>query len=427
MPDTRIIQANLEIDRNLIGNLLSDPDVLEHCISRGLTPNDFTDTTMKAIYQSCLTLNESRKRIDVVSLNAMGHDMAMLCELTMNLIPGGYTSLIDTILTYSARRKAMATVKSALVKLQDTRYTTTDEIADIIKNISVDIPCTNHKNKSKSLFDIMADFPDELEREASGHNLKFGWRDMDGLTGGLWPGELTILAAAPGAGKTGFALNIGRNAAKQGANVLLVSLEMSNLQLAKRFCSIGGNIEGNKLRRPKKDDVELWKAIPETTTELSKLPIVIDQTKTIQELENKCRRLRERGKLDLLIIDYLQLLKSATKTESRRHEVEYVSRSLKLLSLELDIPIIALSQMSREGQKATAPSLNDLRESGSLEQDADNVIFLHDPKAKENLSALWVDINMIMAKQRSGQTGILTMRFDKRYMKFYETEKQTKG
>ncbi len=420
--DIKTSQDNSEIERSMMGRIISDSETIEHCISRGLTSDDFTDTTMKAIYQSCLTLYESHRRIDVVSLNAMGHDMVMLCGLTMNLIPGSYSSLTDAILTYSARRKAMLALQSALVKLQDARYTTTDEIADIIKNISVDLPCSN-RNKPKSLFEIMAEFPDELEREASGDNLKFGWRDLDGLTGGLWPAELTIVAAAPGAGKTGFALNIGRNVAKQGANVLLSSLEMSNLQLAKRFCSIEGNIEGNKLRRPKVNDVELWKAMPGTTTELSKLPIVIDQTKTIQELENKCRRLKERGKLDLLIIDYLQLLKSATRTESRRHEVEYVSRSLKLLSLELDIPIIALSQLSREGQKAVAPSLSDLRESGSLEQDADNVIFLHDPQAKENLSALWVDINIIMAKQRSGQTGILKMRFDKRFMKFYEMEK----
>ncbi len=422
MLDTQIIQANSEIERNLIGNIISDSDVIEACIVRGLTPVDFTDSTARAIYKSCTTLYEGRKKTDIVNLSSQGHDMAILCELTMNLIPGGYDSLIDAILTDSVRRKAMTAIQNALIKLQDARYIAPEEIGDIVKNINVEIPCSDHKNKTKSLFDVMVDFPDELEREATGDNLKFGWRDLDGITGGLWQAELTILAAAPGAGKTGLALNVARNTAKQGANVLLVSLEMSNLQLAKRFCSIEGNIEGNKLRRPK-DLKDEWKQIPHITKELGKLPITIDQTKTIQELENKCRRLKERNQLDLLIIDYLQLLKSATRTESRRHEVEYVSRCLKLLSLELNIPIIALSQMSREGQKAIAPSLNDLRESGSLEQDADNVIFLHDPKAKENLSALWVDINIIIAKQRSGQTGLLQMRFDKRYMKFYEIER----
>lgn len=422
MLDTQILQANSEIERNLIGNIISDSDVIESCVIRGLTPADFTDSAARAIYKSCITLYENRKKIDIVNLSVQGHDMAVLCELTMNLIPGGYISLIDAILTDSARRKAMLTLQDTLIKLKDARYTTPDEITDILKNISVDIPSSDYKNKSKSLFDIMVDFPDELEREAAGDNLKFGWRDLDGITGGLWPAELTILAAAPGQGKTGLVLNVARNTAKQGANVFLVSLEMSNLQLAKRFCSMEGSIEGNKLRRPK-DLTDEWKQIPHITNELGKLPITIDQTKTIQELENKCRRLKELNKLDLLIIDYLQLLKSATRTESRRHEVEYVSRCLKLLSLELNIPIIALSQMSREGQKAIAPSLNDLRESGSLEQDADNVIFLHDPKAKENLSAAWIDINIIIAKQRSGQTGLLQMRFDKRFMKFYEHER----
>lgn len=422
MLDTQILQENSRIEKNLIGSILSDSEVIENCVIRGLTPDDFTDSTAKAIYKSCITFYENRKKIDIVSLSSQGHDMTMLCEITMNLIPGGYVSLIDAILTDSARRKAMAAAQNVLITLQDIRCTTPDEISDILKNVSVDIPCSDNRNKSKSLFDIMVDFPEELEREAAGDNLKFGWRDLDGITGGLWPAELTIIAAAPGAGKTGFVLNVGRNVAKQGANVLLVSLEMSNLQLAKRFCSMEGSIEGNKLRRTK-DLTDEWKQIPHITEELAKLPITIDQTKTIQELESKCRRLKERNKLDLLIIDYLQLLKSATRTESRRHEVEYVSRSLKLLSLELDIPIIALSQMSREGQRATAPSLNDLRESGSLEQDADNVIFLHDPKAKENLSAAWVDINILIAKQRSGQTGLLQMRFDKRFMKFYELER----
>ena len=422
MEDILITPQNLKIERSLIGAIISDSEALECCISRGLIPDDFSDTQNKAIYESCLVLNENRKKVDVVSLTAQGHDMSMLCELTINLIPSNYSSHVDTILTHSARRKAMAAVQSALIKLQDTRYTFPDEIADIVKNISIDIPGSDHKNKFKSLFEIMADFPDQLEREAKGNNLKYGLRDLDGLTGGLWPGELTVIAAAPGAGKTGFVLNIARNVAKHGAKVFLVSLEMSNLQLAKRLCSIEGNIEGNKLRRPKELNDE-WRFIPDITKKLSRLPIDICNTKTIQELENKCRRFKERNELDLLVIDYLQLLRSAAKTESRRHEVEYVSRSLKLLSLELDIPIIALSQMSREGQRATGPSLNDLRESGSLEQDADNVVFLHDPKAKDNLSASWVDINVIIAKQRSGQTGMITVRFDKQHMKFLSLER----
>jgi replicative DNA helicase len=419
----RTSQDVSEIERSLIGNIIVDSDTIERCLAHGLTPNDFTDHNLKAIYQSCLTLNENHKPVDVVTLSSMGHDLVTLGELTMNIIPGGCDSLINAILTYSARQKAVAALQNCLLTLRDATFTTPGEVVDVLQNISVDIPCSDRKNKTKSLFDVMVNFPDELEREAAGNNLRFGWRDLDGLTGGLWPAELTIIAAAPGQGKTGFVLNIAHNTAKQGANVLLVSLEMSNHQLAKRFCSIEGNVEGCKLRRPRKEDVELWKVLPETTTRLSKLPITIDQTKTIQELENKCRRLKERNNIDLLIIDYLQLLKSASRSESRRHEVEYVSRCLKLLSLELNIPIIALSQLSREGQRAVAPSLNDLRESGSLEQDADNVIFLHDPNAKDNLSALWVDINVIVAKQRSGQTGLLQMRFDKRYMRFYETER----
>lgn len=421
--DTQTLRENSGVEKSLIGYILSDQDVIESCIIKGLTSADFMDPTSRAIYKSCITLYENRKKIDIVNLSALGHDMTLLCELTMNLIPGGYNSLIYAVLTESVRRKAMAAIQNILIKLQDTRLTTPEEISDIIKNISIDIPCSENKNKSISLFDIMVELPNELEREATNDNLKYGWRDLDGLTGGLWPGELTILAAAPGAGKTAFCLNVARSTAKQGAKVLLVSLEMSALQLAKRFCSIEGNIEGSKMRHPKTLAPEDWKSIPYITTELGKLPLIIDCTGTIQELENKCRRLKERRELDLLIVDYLQLLKSVTKMESRRHEVEYVSRCLKLLSLELNIPIIALSQMSREGQRSASPSLNDLRESGSLEQDADNVIFLHDPNAKENLSALWIDINVIVAKQRSGQTGLIQMRFDKRFLRFFEIDR----
>ena len=155
---------------------------------------------------------------------------------------------------------------------------------------------------------------------------------------------------------------------------------------------------------------------------MARLPITIDQTsRTIQEIKNKCERKRELGQTDLIIVDYLQLLTSSAKHESRRQEVEHISRELKLMSRDLNIPVVALSQINREGQKNAKPKLYDLRESGSLEQDADNVIFLYDPKPDEMNQLM--DIEIIIAKQRSGRTGKTTLRFDKAYMKFYGLER----
>lgn len=418
MMDTRTLQGDSE--RGLIGCLLIDAEAREYCLAE-VKAEDFTDTGCRSVYQTILAMADKQEETNIVSISAHGHDVASLCELTIDIIPAVYQAYVNVILTAAAKRRALAAANNLITRLNTGTYINPDEVTADLNSLGAAIP-KSKKQRSTTIYDAMLELPGELEREAAGKNLKYGWRDIDGLSGGLWPGELTIIAAAPSCGKTAYALNIAENTAEQGGKILFVSLEMSIVQLSKRLASMAG-IESAKMRRPGTLTEKDWAGIPKIAEDLGKLHITFDGAKTIQELQNRCSRLRERDNLDLLIIDYLQLMRSATKTESRRHEVELISRALKLMALELNMPIIALSQLSREGQRTTGPTLNDLRESGSLEQDADNVVFLFDPKAKENLSAQWLDISVIVAKQRAGQTGKLTMRFDKRFMKFYDLER----
>jgi replicative DNA helicase len=419
MMDTRTTQADSE--RSSIGIILVDGEARERFLAE-IKAEDYTDSGCRSVYQTMLTMANKQEDINIVSVSLHGYDMASLCEMTTDIIPATYQTYANIILTAAAKRRALSAANNLVTRLNTEVFTSPDDVAAELNSIGAAIP-KSKKQRSTTIYDAMLELPEQLEQEAAGKNLKYGWRDIDGLSGGLWPGEFSIIAAGPGTGKTAFALNIAENTAKQSGKILFVSLEMSITQLSKRLCSMEG-IESSKMRRPQTLTATDWAGIPGIAERLSNLHITFDGTKTIQELQNRCTRLRERDNLDLLIIDYLQLMRSATKTESRRHEVEFISRALKLMALELNMPIIALSQLSREGQRTTGPTLNDLRESGSLEQDADNVVFLFDPKAKENLSAQWLDISVIAAKQRSGQTGKLTMRFDKRYMKFYDIERR---
>ena len=248
--------------------------------------------------------------------------------------------------------------------------------------------------------------------------------DLDAGTGSLRGSEVTIIAAGPGTGKTAFAMNAAVNVAKTGGKVLLVSREMNRIQCAKRVIANMATVEAELLRDGRNMTEDAWLGMADAISKSRTLDIKInDRISTIQELSNRVRRLREKNEIDLLIVDYLQLLQSSKRHESRRHEVEYVSRQLKVISLDLDIPVIALAQLSREGRRNGRPKLHDLRESGAIEQDADNVIFLYDPDEEDHRQANIVPLEIIVAKQRNGRTGMVKVAFHRNYQRFVGYER----
>jgi len=249
------------------------------------------------------------------------------------------------------------------------------------------------------------------EKEATG--LLSGFYDYDRLTAGLHPGEMTILAARPGMGKTSLALNVAWNCSQTNAAVAIFSLEMSKEQLTQRLIAGAARIDGHHLRRCRLSPDE-WAARGKIQNKLEDAPIWIDDTPglTPLQLRARCRRLKARHNLALVIVDYLQLMR-APRLRSRDEEISHIAYSIKELCKELSIPVIAVCQVNREVEKRSGNryQLSDLRESGALEQASDNVLFLY--REKEGLTA-----NMDLAKQRNGRVGGFQLAYSAAYTRF---------
>ena len=249
-----------------------------------------------------------------------------------------------------------------------------------------------------------------------------GFKTLDDVTAGLHNSDLIILAARPAMGKTAFALNIAQNAAlKGGGHVLIFSLEMSKTQLSQRLLAMEAKIDSEKLKKGMIGQSE-WNDIFEASDRLSRADINIDDTPdmSVFEIKNKCRRMKAEKGLDLVIIDYLQLMHGESRTDNRQQEISELSRYLKLLAREMDCPVLVLSQLSRapEMRPNHRPVLSDLRESGSIEQDADIVIFLYrdDYYNEESEKQGICEVNL--AKHRNGPTGTVELTWVARYTKF---------
>lgn len=255
-----------------------------------------------------------------------------------------------------------------------------------------------------------------LQKENYKNEYTTGIFDLDEATNGLHKEELTIIGARPGVGKTTLALKIAQNIASKGIKVAILSLEMSKNQLIERLIAKEARIDSNKIKTGALTQNEMSK-VAEATAKIYELPIFINTSmKNIQDIEIYIRKLKNKEDIGLVIIDYIQLMKSQSKLNSREQEVAEITRTLKLLSLELKIPIIGLCQLNRNAAR-NEPTLADLRESGAIEQDADNVIFLYKKEESEERKNV-EDIIIDLQKQRSGPLTKITVRFDKKISEF---------
>lgn len=258
-----------------------------------------------------------------------------------------------------------------------------------------------------------------------------GFKDVDALLGGLQKTDLVVLAARPGMGKTSFALNIAANAAEAGHSVLVFSMEMSKEQLGQRMLAMAAPVEMNRIKRGTLSGEE-WERISYAQDSFENSKISIDDASeiTILEMKNKCRRLKAEKGLDLVIIDYLQLMSLGYKVDQREKEISAITRNIKIMAKELDCSVVLLSQLSRasEQRKEHKPQLSDLRESGAIEQDADIVIFLKredyyadEDEAVDLGAAGTCDVHI--AKHRNGATGVVTLAWVGKYTKFGNLER----
>lgn len=391
-------------------------------------PNRRIFDAIKSLHQSKIPLDSATVKNEIEkkgSINLIG-GIEYLSEVIDSVITAANVDYyIDIVREKALRRKLIDVTNTITSSAYDEEENTNDLIDDAERKI-FSVTKARKAGEFKTIGEVMRSTQQELERLAKNQNeitgIPSGFYDLDKLTSGFHPNELIILAARPAMGKTAFGLNLAVNAAqKTDKAVAIFNMEMSAEQLALRMIATAGGIEQNKLKTGRLEHND-WKKVNEAMSELGDTNLYIEDSSgmTISEIRAKCRRLatQEKG-LGLVVIDYLQLITGSAKYEgNRQQEVSEISRSLKTMAMELKIPVIALAQLSRsvELRENKRPIMSDLRESGSIEQDADIVAFLYrdDYYNKPAGDSSNVSITeLIIGKHRNGGTGTIELLFER--------------
>jgi replicative DNA helicase len=390
-------------------------------VAQFLTPDDFYIHRNRWIWEAFTRLHEKRVPIDLVTLTDDLEQQGQLGEIGG---PAYLTSLIGKVPTSlhaeayghiieeNAVRRRLLMAANDMAKLAYDQGSTIDRVIDESEKAVFGISERRVRHDLQPIQAVLSEYfdhIDELSRRSDEiYGVPTGLKDVDTLLGGLQKSDLLIIAGRPGMGKTGFLLGVAKNAAlKHKKHVAMFSLEMSNEQLVQRLISQETGIDSQTLRSGKLAD-DQWPLFTHAIEVLSDTKIFLDDTPAITplQLRTKCRRLHLEYRLDLIIVDYLQLMSGDVRNDNRVQEVSYISRYLKVLARELGVPVLAAAQLSRavEQRADKRPMLSDLRESGSLEQDADIVMFIHRPDAMEKDNPRQNVAELIVAKHRNGPT-----------------------
>ncbi len=420
---------NEDAEVNLLGAIFRDNNAL--CsVMDFLSSDDFFVTKHKFIYNAALKLYEEGKPIDVVSLcEKLGTSLtevgglSYLSELYASSLPSSRVEYYGEIIKEKANLRRMMTLLEAEKKELQDKDKSCDEIVDSLENAFLKLKRKdNFKDGSteESLIQVIDMLEKRYKNNGSLPGISTGYRIIDKMLGGLSREEFIILAARPSMGKTAMALNLALNTAlKENAKVAFFNLEMGKNQILERALSTLGEIDCGNIKTGSLRDEE-WEKILKVSSDLSKSSLYIyDKVFSIRGIKSECKRLKIQKGLDIVIIDYLQLINSEEKVENRNLDISKISRELKLLAKELDITVIALSQLSRapEARLNHRPMLSDLRESGSLEQDADVVMFLYRDAYYNRDTEDKDRIENIIAKNRNGQVGIVKLKWKPEYQK----------
>lgn len=447
---------NNEAEQAVLGAVFISGDALVEAMEY-VTADDFYRKAHRLIFETMVELNERGEGIDAVTLKS-----ALDAQNQLEDIGGiGYLAELAEAVPTAANVVYYAKIvseKSMLRRLIQTAqnivakgYAQDEDVTDILDTAEKEImDVSERQNKAgfKSISDVLTSSIEQIDKlyqnEEDITGLSTGYRDLDKITAGLHEDELIILAARPGVGKTAFVLNIAQNiGTKTNENIAIFSLEMGAEQLVNRMLCAEGSIDANHLRTGQLDELE-WQNLIVAMGSLSKANIYIDDTPGVKmaEIRAKCRRLaKEKGGVGLIVIDYLQLIEGSGQ-ENRQQEVSAISRQLKKLAKELRVPVIALSQLSRgvEQRQDKRPVLSDIRESGSIEQDADIVAFLYRddyyrdepgedgddfgggnppaPAPQQSDDADVGEVEVIIEKNRAGARGTIKLLFVKTFNKF---------
>ncbi|MDD6734634.1 MAG: replicative DNA helicase [Lachnospiraceae bacterium] len=430
----RILPNSTEAEQSVIGSMIMDADAIRTAAGI-ISGDDFYNKKYGIVFDAMVELQGAGQPVDIITLqNKLKEKDAPPEVSSMEYVK----DFIDTVPT-SANVKYYANIvyeKAVLRRLIRTNeeianmcYSEKEELNEILSTTEKNIYSIVQKRNTSDFVPIrqvVINTLDMIEQAAKTQGnvtgISTGFSDLDFYTAGFHPSELILIAARPAMGKTAFALNIALHAATRlKKSVALFSLEMSKEQLMLRLLAMESNVNSQNLRTGNLSDKD-WSKIMEGADPLGNSRMFIDDTGSISiaELSSKCRKIKMEKGLDLIVIDYLQLMSGSGKTDSRQQEVSEISRSLKALARELEVPVVALSQLSRKVEERPdhKPMLSDLRESGSIEQDADLVMFIYrdDYYNKDTNKPNIAEI--IIAKQRSGSVGNIELAWIPEYTQF---------
>lgn len=430
----RVLPHDLLAEQSTLGAMLISQEAVAEVFEFVRGP-DFYAPKHQIIFEALLTLYGMGEPTDVITVTDQlvktgslvrsgGADY--LHTLTSTVPTAANAAFYAKIVQEKATLRRLVEVGTRIAQLG---YANEGEVTDLVNTAQEDVYRVTQSGTGEdyvALSDSIEAAIAEIEaaQDSNGDlvGVPTGFTELDALTNGFHPGQLIIVAARPAMGKSTFALDIARNAAiAQNKSTLFFSLEMGRAEIAMRMLSAESSIPLQSMRKGNIADSD-WTKLAQVRGRINDSPLYIDDSPnmTLVEIRAKCRRLSQRVGLKMIVIDYLQLLTSGKKVESRQQEVSEFSRALKLLSKELNIPVVALSQLNRQAEqtKDKKPELSHLRESGSLEQDADVVVLLHREAVGDTDHPRAGEADLILAKQRSGPTGIVTVSFQGHYSRF---------
>lgn len=421
-------------EQSVLGGMLLSKDAIADVVE-SLRASDFYKPAHETIYEAILSLyghgspadaitvaDELKKRGELTRVGGASYIHTLIASVPTAANAQYYAEIVK-------EHAIMRRLIEAGTKIAQLGYANETEVDTLVDQAQAEIYAVtdgNAKEDYVSFSEVLEETINEIDANSNRPDGVYGvptdFIEFDELTGGLHGGQMIVIAARPGVGKSTLALDIARSAAiHHQMTTVFFSLEMSRTELAMRILSAEGKISMGRLKKGDLD-TEGWTNLATLQGRIDSAPLFIDDSPnmTLMEIRAKCRRLKQRNDLKLVVLDYLQLMSSGKKVESRQQEVSEFSRSLKLLAKELDVPVIALSQLNRGSEQRTdkRPMVSDLRESGSIEQDADMVILLHREDMYNPDSERVGEADMIIAKHRGGPTRTIPLAFSGKYSRF---------
>ncbi|MCP3755014.1 MULTISPECIES: replicative DNA helicase [unclassified Streptomyces] len=434
----RVPPQDLDAEQSVLGGMLLSKDAIADVVEV-LKGHDFYRPSHETIYQAILDLYAKGEPADPITVSA---ELTRRGEISKVGGAPYLHTLVQSVPTaanaeYYAEivheRAVLRRLVAAGTKITQMGYAADGDVDEIVNSAQAEIYAVTEQRTSEDylpLGDIMEGALDEIEaigsRSGQMSGVPTGFTDLDSLTNGLHPGQMIVIAARPAMGKSTLALDFARACSiKANLPSVIFSLEMGRNEIAMRLLSAEARVALHHMRSGTMTDDD-WTRLARRMPDVSAAPLYIDDSPNLSmmEIRAKCRRLKQRSDLSLVVIDYLQLMQSggSRRPESRQQEVSDMSRNLKLLAKELEVPVIALSQLNRGPEQRTdkKPMVSDLRESGSIEQDADMVILLHREDAYEKESPRAGEADLIVAKHRNGPTATITVAFQGHYSRFVD-------